>query len=98
MNSSWGFSRSRTSVSLLVAGLWNNFVKLGLPVVALVLLAFSAPPTTGRLLAGLAGVAAMITAVALLGMLLRSEAAAARIGTAAARTASAIRRVFGRGP
>ena len=42
MNSSWGFSRSRTSVSLLVAGLWNNFVKLGLPVVALVLLAFSA--------------------------------------------------------
>jgi putative heme transporter len=47
MNSSWGFSRSRTSVSLLVAGLWNNFVKLGLPVVALVLLAFSAPPTTG---------------------------------------------------
>jgi putative heme transporter len=98
MNSSWGFSRSRTSVSLLVAGLWNNFVKLGLPVVALVLLAFSAPPTTGRLLAGLAGVAAMITAVALLGMLLRSEAAAARIGMAAARTASAIRRVFGRGP
>ena len=98
MNSSWGFSRSRTSVSLLVAGLWNNFVKLGLPVVALVLLAFSAPPTTGRLLAGLAGVAAMIAAVVLLGLLLRSEAAAARIGTAAARTASAIRRVLGRGP
>ena len=62
MNSSWGFSRSRTSVSLLVAGLWNNFVKLGLPVVALVLLAFSAPPTTGRLLAGLPGVAALIAA------------------------------------
>ncbi len=98
MNSSWGFSRSRTSVSLLVAGLWNNFVKLGLPVLALVLLAFSAPPTTGRLLAGLAGVAALIAAVVLLGLLLRSEAAAARIGTTAGRAASAVRRLFGRGP
>ena len=29
MNTSWGFSRSRTSVSLLVSGLWNNFAKLG---------------------------------------------------------------------
>jgi uncharacterized membrane protein YbhN (UPF0104 family) len=98
MNSSWGFSRSRTSVSLLVAGLWNNFVKLGLPVVALVLLAFSAPPTTGRLLAGVGGVAALIAAVVLLGLLLRSEAAAARIGTTAGRIASALRRPLGRGP
>jgi uncharacterized membrane protein YbhN (UPF0104 family) len=98
MNSSWGFSRSRTSVSLLVAGLWNNFVKLGLPVVALVLLAFSAAPTTGRLLAGVLGVAALIAVVVVLGMLLRSRAAAARIGTAAGRAASAVRRVFGRGP
>jgi uncharacterized membrane protein YbhN (UPF0104 family) len=98
MNSSWGFSRSRTSVSLLVSGLWNNFAKLGLPVLALVLLAFSAPPTTGRLLAGLAGVAALVAAVVLLGALLRSRAAAARIGISAARTVSAVRRVFGRGP
>ena len=42
MNSSWGFSRSRTSVALLVSGLWNNFAKLGLPVLALALLALVA--------------------------------------------------------
>ena len=53
MNTSWGFSRSRTSVSLLVSGLWNNFAKLGLPVLALVLLAFSGPrPSAGRVIAG----------------------------------------------
>ena len=69
MNSSWGFSRSRTSVSLLVSGLWNNFAKLGLPVLALVLLAFSGTPTTGRLLAGVLGVAALVAAVVLLGLL-----------------------------
>ncbi|WP_324274595.1 lysylphosphatidylglycerol synthase transmembrane domain-containing protein [Blastococcus brunescens] len=97
MNSSWGFSRSRTSVSLLVSGLWNNFAKLALPVLALVLLAFSGTTTTGRLIAGLLGVAALGTAVLALGMLLRSEAAAARIGTGAARVATALRRPFGRG-
>jgi uncharacterized protein (TIRG00374 family) len=98
MNTSWGFSRSRTTVSLLVSGLWNNFAKLGLPVLALVLLAFSSAPTTGRLLAGVLGVAALVASVVLLGLLLRSEEAAARIGRGAARVVSAARRVFGAGP
>src|SRR3954466_13363562 len=98
MNSSWGFSRSRTTVSLLVSGLWNNFAKLGLPVLALVLLAFSGTPTTGRLLAGALGVAALIAAVVLLGLLLRSEQAAARIGSGAAGVVSRARRLFGAGP
>src|SRR3954465_5938978 len=66
MKSSWGFSRSRTSVCLLVSGLWNNFVKLGLPVVALALLAFTQPPSGGRWLAGLLGLAGLITARVLL--------------------------------
>jgi putative heme transporter len=98
MNTSWGFSRSRTSVSLLISGLWNNFAKLALPVLALVLLAFTGNPTTGRIVAGLTGVVALVAAVVALGMLLRSEAAAARIGNGAARVATAIRRMFGRGP
>jgi uncharacterized membrane protein YbhN (UPF0104 family) len=98
MNSSWGFSRSRTSVSLLLSGLWNNFAKLGLPVLALVLLAFSGTMTTGRLIAGLLGVAALVGAVVALGMLLRSEAAATRIGTGSAHAVTALRRMFGRGP
>jgi uncharacterized protein (TIRG00374 family) len=98
MNTSWGFSRSRTSVSLLVSGLWNNFAKLGLPVVALVLLAFTSTPTTGRLLAGAAGVAALVLVVILLGMLLRSREAAARLGIAFGKIASAVLRPFGKGP
>src|SRR3954462_2012504 len=98
MNSSWGFSRSRTSVSLLVSGLWNNFAKLALPVLALVLLAFSGSPTTGRLLAGVLGVAALVAAVVLLGLLLRSDQAAARIGSGAAGVVSRARRLFGAGP
>ena len=98
MNSSWGFSRSRTSVALLVSGLWNNFAKLGLPVLALALLALRASPSAGRISAGLAGLVALVVAVLLLGMLLRSRAGAERIGATAGRIASALRRPFGRGP
>src|SRR3954451_24481374 len=96
MNSSWGFSRSRTSVSLLVSGLFNNFAKLGLPVLALALVAFSSTPTTGRLLAGIAGMAGLVAAVVLLWLLLRSQASAARLGRIMGSVASAILRPFGR--
>ncbi|CCG05396.1 lysylphosphatidylglycerol synthase transmembrane domain-containing protein [Blastococcus saxobsidens] len=98
MNSSWGFSRSRTSVALLIAGLWNNFAKLGLPVLALALLAFTSPPSTARVLAGLAGLLGLGAAAALLGAVLRGPDTAARVGRAAARVASAARRPFRRAP
>ena len=98
MNSSWGFSRSRTSVSLLTSGLWNNFAKLGLPVVALALLAFTAPPTPGRLLAGLLGVVGLVAAVVGLWLVLRSRASAARVGVALGRWVSALLRLVHRPP
>jgi uncharacterized protein (TIRG00374 family) len=98
MNSSWGFSRSRTSVSLLVSGLFNNFAKLGLPVLAVALLAFGSQPSAGRILAGLAGVAGLVAAVACLGVLLRSRESAARLGTGAGRVVSVLLRPFGRPP
>ena len=98
MNTSWGFSRSRTSVSLLTSGLWNNFAKLGLPVVALALVAFTTPPTPGRVLAGLLGVAGLVAAVIGLWLVLRSRASAARVGVALARWVSALLRLVHRPP
>ena len=98
MNSSWGFSRSRTSVSLLVSGLFNNFAKLGLPVLALAVLAFSGQPSAGRVAAGLFGVAGLALAVVLLWLLLRSRESAARLGRVLGRCASAVVRLFGRPP
>src|SRR4051794_13607959 len=98
MNSSWGFSRSRTSVSLLVSGLFNNFLKLGLPVLALALLAFSGTPSPGRLLAGVAGMAGLVVAVVLFWLLLRSRDSAARLGLGLGKAASVLIRPFGRPP
>jgi uncharacterized protein (TIRG00374 family) len=98
MNSSWGFSRSRTSVSLLTSGLWNNFAKLGLPVVALAVLAFTAPPTPGRLLAGALGVAGLLAALFGLWLVLRSRASAARVGVVLGRAFSVLLRLVHRPP
>jgi putative heme transporter len=98
MFSSWGFSRSRSSVSLLVSGVWNNFAKLGLPILALALLALQGGPGGGRLIAGLLGLAALVAAVVVFGILLRSREGAIRVGLVAGRVASALRRLVRRGP
>src|SRR3954453_19020344 len=98
MKSSWGFSRSRTSVSLLTSGLWNNFAKLGLPVIALALLAVTAPPTPGRLLAGALGVAGLVVALVGLWLVLRSRQSAARVGVLLGRWFSVLLRVVHRPP
>src|SRR4051812_17862674 len=98
MNSSWGFSRSRTSVSLLTSGLWNNFAKLGLPVLALAILAFSAPPTPGRLLSGALGVAGLVAAVIVLWLVLRSRESAARMGLRLGRWVSVLLRPLHKPP
>lgn len=98
MQGAWGFSRSRTSVALVVAGIWNNFVKLAMPILALSLLALQGKPSGGRVLAACVGLLALVAAVIGLAMLLRSEATARQIGLFAARIANWILRIFGRPP
>ncbi len=98
MFSSWGFSRSRTSVSQVLAGLWNNFVKLGMPVLALALLAFSGKPSGGRLIAGVLGVLGLGAAIVVFGLLLHSDRTARGLGVWAGRVASRVLRVFHRPP
>jgi len=98
MYDSWGFSRSRSSVSLLVAGIWNTFAKLGMPILALALLALQGGPGGGRLVAGLIGLGGLIASVAVFARLLRSEEDARRVGLWAGRVASRIAALLRRPP
>jgi uncharacterized protein (TIRG00374 family) len=98
MYSSWGFSKSRSTVSLLVAGIWNNFAKLGMPILALALLALQQSPSTGRIVGGAAGIFALGGAVTLFALLLRSDAWADRIGAGLERAVSRVLRTVGRPP
>ena len=98
MLGSWGFSKSRSTVSLVVAGIWNNFVKLGMPVLALALLAFQGQASGSRVVSGIAGIGALIASVVVFASILRSETFAFRAGEAAGRAARPIRRILHRGP
>jgi uncharacterized membrane protein YbhN (UPF0104 family) len=98
MYSSWGFSKSRSTVSLMVAGIWNNFVKLGMPIVALALLVLHDDASAGSVLLALAGFAALAAAVTVFALVLRSEDFAVRLGEQIGHVASAFLRRLHRAP
>jgi uncharacterized membrane protein YbhN (UPF0104 family) len=98
MFSGYGFSGASITLSILVSGIWNNFVKLGMPVIALALLAVFGDVGTGLLLASVAGVAGLAVAVGLFGGVLRSEAVARRVGARLGKMANALKRVARKEP
>jgi putative heme transporter len=98
MLSSWGFSKARSTVSVVVTGIWNNFVKLAAPILALALLAFQGQPGGGRTAAAVAGLAGLVGAIVLFALILRSEDFAAKVGAVTGRWASSLLRLLRRGP
>ena len=93
MYSSWGFSRSESALAILVSGIWNSFVKLGLPVLALALLALQGGVSPQRVTAAVVGIAALVAAVAIFALMLRSDEMARRVGAAAGRVVSKVGRL-----
>lgn len=98
MYSSWGFSRAQSTLYILVAGVWNTFAKLALPILALALLLIRGAASPGRISAGLIGVGTLAAAVALFWVMLRSDDGAHRVGSFVGRVVSRVRRLFRRPP
>jgi uncharacterized protein (TIRG00374 family) len=96
--SSWGFSKSRSTLSVVVTGIWNNFAKLGMPIVALAILALQGESGGGRIVAALLGLAGLLGAIVVFALILRSEDYARRFGLAAERRMSSLRRLVHKGP
>ena len=80
MLTSWGFTIAAITRSAVVTGIWNNFVKLGMPVLALALLALEGDITPARLTAAAIGIAVLVGAVVLLWLVLKSDPLARAIG------------------
>jgi uncharacterized membrane protein YbhN (UPF0104 family) len=95
---SWGFTPTNVALYVGVTGLWNIFTKLGLPMLALVLLALSGHLTPGYVIAAAVGAAILAVAVLLLTLVFRSERLAIRIGDALGRGMSALRRLVRKAP
>lgn len=98
MLSSWGFSKSRSTLSVVVSGIWNNFVKLGMPILALAILALQRERSGGRLVAAIVGLGGLIGAILTFALILKSEDFAGRAGLVGQQWTSALRRLARRGP
>jgi uncharacterized membrane protein YbhN (UPF0104 family) len=95
---SWGFTTAEVTLSTLLTGIWNSFGKLAMPIFALAILALTGGTTVALLLPALAGVAVLLAAVVVFGLLLWNKAFAHRIGAALGCCASWLRRPLGKPP
>jgi hypothetical protein len=75
---SYGFARGPIALSLLVQGVWNNFVKLGMPIVALGLLVASGDAAGALAPAAAVGLVVFVLALAGFAFGLSGERRAAR--------------------
>ena len=77
---SWGFNAPSVTLSILVSGVWNVFAKLGMPIVALMLLVISGDATGKLIIPTIIGLVALVLAASGLALIMRSERLAERIG------------------
>jgi putative heme transporter len=94
----YGFSPGAISLSILVTGIWNNFVKLGMPVVALGMLALEGAASPGLVTAALVGVTTLVLGMTALAGLLISPRLASWLGRAVQRSMDLLLGALGRRP
>jgi uncharacterized protein (TIRG00374 family) len=96
--SSFGFEAGPIAIASVVTGLWNTFVKLGLPVVALAILTIGGGSNPALQSAAVTGIAILAGAVVLLAVVMSSEGLARSTGKRLGAIASRLARPFKRGP
>ena len=95
---SWGFPDSAVALSVLITFVWNIFMKLFLPVVALLLLATEGKGSVGMIVASLVGLALLGAAIAMFHQMHRREGLPGQIGSVVGTVASFLRRIVRKPP
>lgn len=80
MYASYGHDGRKIALATVLTGVWNNFVKLGLPVVALAVLTLQGRATGAETTAAMTGLTVLAAAIVVLVLVLRGDAFAARVG------------------
>ena len=93
MYRSWGFTNTQIGLTALITGIWNAFVKLAMPVMALAALAITGQGSTTLVIPALIGLAVLLAAVALFAGVLWKKSLARAIGGGLGKVASLARRV-----
>jgi uncharacterized membrane protein YbhN (UPF0104 family) len=95
---SFGIPPADIALGAVISGIWNNFAKMGLPVLALGLLAVTGEAGSGLTAAAVAGVVVLALCIALFALLLRSEGLAAVVGGGAEWFVGRVAHVIKRSP
>jgi uncharacterized protein (TIRG00374 family) len=95
---SWGFDASAITLYIAVTGIWNIFLKLGLPIISLALLAITGQANPALLVAALIGLAILAVAVTLFTLALWKKEFARRIGNGLGRLVSWFKALLNRPP
>jgi putative heme transporter len=95
---SWGFPPEAITFEITLTGIWNSFLKLGLPVIALALVAMTGNASAGLLLPAVVGLAILVAAIVLFALLLSQKRFARSIGAWAGRVWSKVRTLVRRAP
>ncbi len=98
MFSSYGYSAAAIALAAALSGIWNLFMKLGLPIVAFAIVAVRGEPHPALLSTAMIGVGVLLVAVGGLVLFARSEALAHQLGTWLGAGASRAARIVRKGP
>ena len=95
---SYGYRAPDVAISMTMTGLWNTFVKLAMPIVALGALAVTGNSSDGLTAAAIIGLVALIAAIVMLTIALRSRAGAEGLGRRLTPLLNGLLRLFRKEP
>ncbi len=95
---SWGFDLDGITSSFLTTGIWTNLVRYSLLAIALLVMSVREPSGQGLVWVSITVAVVVGVGVVLLGLVLRSEHFATRLGTVLGRLAAPLLRLFRRPP
>jgi putative heme transporter len=91
---SWGFAGSQIALLISTTGIWNSFLKLGLPVVALAILTLTGQATTALLIPAVIGLVILAGSLVLFALMLWRKHLARAIGDALGRAWTWMRKLL----
>jgi uncharacterized membrane protein YbhN (UPF0104 family) len=95
---SWGFSDTEIVLFTLDTGVWNMFLKLGLPLLAFFLLAITGHASGASVVPALIGLAALLGSITCFALILWKKKFAFSIGSRLGRAVSAVRKLLRKPP
>jgi putative heme transporter len=96
MYRSWGFTNAEIGLTTIVTALWNTFVKLVMPVLALIALIATRRATGSLVAPTVVGVVVLVIALGLFAVVLAEKSWARALGGGAGKIASLVRKPFGK--